>query len=156
MKTKSKMIIMALLICVLLTANMTSVFAASTVCAGDAGLYGTGVPTKIWDISKKGQHAFSGISLTKNLYTDYLYTGKASYTITITTPNAKIAAFKLPIIKTLTVNVYQKTSNGKKLLATKKIPYGTKNYKFVVSKLLKSDNIYLEFCAPCNYKGTIS
>ncbi len=45
---------------------------------------GTGIPSKVWDISDDGRYDFAGNSYEQPLYTEYKLTGKDSYTIHIT------------------------------------------------------------------------
>lgn len=41
------------------------------------------IPTEVWDISSKGQYDFSGTSNYQDLYTDYKFIGKTSYSVVV-------------------------------------------------------------------------
>lgn len=46
--------------------------------------YGTSKPSNVWDVTKSGRYNFSGKSQQQDMYTNYKFTGKDSYTVSVT------------------------------------------------------------------------
>lgn len=107
-------------------------------------LYGTSKPDSIWNLSTQGGYGIEGSSNGATLYTNYLFTGKSSFTIKIRNNDNISLKFKLKrkdLIFDNTIGSYE-ISAGKD---------GT-----VTVSVDKSSNYYLEFTGPNKFRGTIN
>ncbi|HDR4874908.1 TPA: hypothetical protein QCR24_005867 [Bacillus cereus] len=106
--------------------------------------YGTSKPTSTWNLSTQGGYGIEGSSNGATLYTNYLFTGKSSFTIKIRNNDNISLKFKLKrkdLIFDNTIGSYE-------------IPAG-KDGTVTVS-VDKSSNYYLEFTGPNKFRGTIN
>ena len=99
----------------------------------------------------KSQYNFEGRAAWNTLYTNKQLTGKTSYTI-----YCKNRGAIMPVnVPTLTVRVYKYNSVlPDKILATKTIKKNNSG-TITVKGLSKTDQIYVVFYAPCDFKGYI-
>ncbi len=93
-------------------------------------LFGTSRPTKVWDISSKGQYDFGGSTHGQTLYTNYKFKGKTSYTIKINNTGKN----------TITVKAKRLT----KTYATTKVS-GGKSATIQFSDIKKDTEFYITF-----------
>lgn len=103
-------------------------------------------PDSTWDISTKGEYEINGFGDHSDLYTNYLLTGKTSYTIVI----------KNDMTQTdMKYKVYKKIDNFfDKRLKTVSISYQDEKTT-TISGLNEKDEIYILFFAPADFHGSI-
>ncbi|MDD2482170.1 MAG: hypothetical protein PHF82_08600 [Lutispora sp.] len=102
--SKFKKLLSLVLVVIMLCAMSTSVFASDSNYSDavsvekveeiyngvspqeptDIQTRSTSIPTDVWDITEDGRYDFAGTSYYQNLYTNYKFTGKDSYTVEVT------------------------------------------------------------------------
>lgn len=108
--------------------------------------YGTKKPTEVWDITDLGIYNFAGQAGYQDLYTEYLITGKTSYTVEVENKRDY----------TLTMEVYKKAFIG--ILDSKiatKTAVANDTSTFTISGLKTGDKIYIKYISPVYCEGTI-
>lgn len=107
--------------------------------------YGTSKPTSTWNLATKGQYAFSGtINSSGSLYTNYLFTGVSSATISVTNSDHQYST-KFKVMK--------KGSLWDSSVGSYEVEKGKSATVSVT--LDKSSQYYIQFQGPTSFRGYI-
>ena len=106
--------------------------------------YGFDYPSAVYNIGRRGAYSFSGQTGQNPLYTDYLFTGKTTYSVYASSLHSSYGLY---------IIAYQKRFGP-----DKKLGYvdAISPVSFAFNTDSASDKVYLKFIAPCHFSGQIS
>lgn len=100
----------------------------------------TSIPSNYWDLSTQGTYSFSGSAQNLNLYTNYYFKGKTSYTVYIKNSRNSDLTVKL--------------KDRFKTYGTIIVPANSSITK-TITGVSSNAGVYLKFYSTCAFSGTI-